>query len=65
MPIDKFIGTKDDFYFPICNDCKHKLKDLTCRAFPNRIPDEILEGKTDHHFEYPGDNGIQFEPITK
>lgn len=37
-------------------------KDLTCKAFPNRIPIEILKGKHDHRTPFEGDNGIQYEP---
>ena len=48
----------------ICNLCKHStMKGTTCKAFPNGIPDKILTGEFDHRKPYPGDNGIQFEPI--
>ena len=56
---------------PICVTCAHYLLDadgneledrLACRAFPERIPDEILGGEHDHQTPYPGDNGIQYEP---
>lgn len=32
---------------PICNSCKHWIKDLKCKAF-NVIPDEILIGENKH-----------------
>jgi hypothetical protein len=41
---------------------------LTCAAFPypdTTIPDEILDGENDHHAPFPGDHGIQYEPIKK
>ncbi len=34
-----------------------------CDAFPNGIPDEIYREGFDHTKPYPGDHGIQFEPI--
>ncbi len=45
-----------------CDSCKH-LNGATCKAFPIEIPDEIFVGDIDHVEPYPGDNGIQFEPI--
>ena len=37
---------------PICMECKHfdykNLEGLTCKAFPNGIPDDILMGENDH-----------------
>ena len=31
----------------ICDYCKHR-KNLTCDAFPNGIPEEILKGENNH-----------------
>ncbi len=34
--------------------------DIACRAYPRGIPNEILEGRIDHHSPYPGDNGLRW-----
>ena len=50
---------------PLCYDCIYywglKKKLFTCKAFPNGIPDVILESKFMHTKPYKGDHGIQFE----
>ena len=52
---------------PLCRTCKHWRRDdfsgFTCNAFPDGIPDAILESDHDHRKPYPGDNGIRYEPV--
>ena len=44
-----------------CISCKHYQGALTCTAFPEGIPFEILSGEHDHAEAYPGDGGIRYE----
>ena len=46
-----------------CLICDNYLGDLSCLAFPDKIPNIILFGKHDHTKPYKGDKGIRFEPI--
>ncbi len=59
----------DDIHNLMCNNtvvgclrCKHLYEDkVSCKAFPNNIPSEILSGEVKHDTPYEGDNGIRFE----
>lgn len=44
----------------LCNRCKHKRDGITCDAFPNGIPREIIRSG-EHFLPVDGDNGIVFE----
>lgn len=51
---------------PVCLDCKHLVSiegNPKCKAFPEEIPEEIWMGGNNHKKPFPGDHGIQFEPI--
>lgn len=54
------------FPAPICLGCS-RLRDnsLACDAYPEVIPQDILESKVDHRTPYAGDNGITFNPKTE
>lgn len=43
-----------------CDYCQWNTGGSTCRAFPDGIPGDILDGSADHSQPYPGDNGIMF-----
>ena len=46
-----------------CNKCLHVHETgMTCDAFPDSIPMDILAGRIAHTTPYKGDQGIQFEP---
>lgn len=63
---DKYQNARDVaeelFGYSPCLHCKNKGApgSGTCRAFPDRIPDEIFWGKNLHKEPYPGDHGITF-----
>ena len=65
MGIDKYTWETDDLIVAPCTTCKYKGRGATCTAFPDGIPAAILSGKNSHTKPYPGDHGIQFEPMTK
>ena len=46
-----------------CLRCAHYTGQAECEAFPDGIPVAIIQGEIDHTKPYPGDNGIQFEPV--
>jgi len=48
---------------PSCYHCtRFDLAKLTCEAFPERVPREILLGQHDHKTPFAGDGGLQFNP---
>lgn len=62
--IDNLMLMLEGFGVANCYRCKHLNQDeVSCKAFPNVIPSEILTGKLKHNRPYKDDNGIQFEPI--
>jgi hypothetical protein len=50
---------------PMCLWCLHLYDNnlFACAAFPNGIPLAIVESRHNHREPYPGDRGIQFEPV--
>jgi hypothetical protein len=45
-----------------CGNCAHKRPGLSCGAFPDGIPSEILGGVFGHTAPYRGDGGLRFAP---
>lgn len=62
MADDKFIWSDGDANVSQCIRCKHWQGTVKCTAF-DMIPLRIRTNEHDHRKPYPGDNGIQFEPI--
>lgn len=54
---------------PVCFKCKHFdrkhsfIPVFKCKAFSKRIPNSIIKYGNKHLKPYPGDHGIQFEPL--
>ena len=46
-----------------CANCKWYLTSQSCLAFPDKIPDEIWEGKNKHKRVFANDHGYKFKPI--
>jgi hypothetical protein len=50
---------------PVCFRCVNfdGVPEWSCRAFPTRIPDDIVENTVDHTKPHAGDHGIRFEQV--
>jgi hypothetical protein len=60
----KFVWGEYSFHIPKCNSCKHYTGWAKCSAFPDGIPDQILEGKNNHKKPLEGQgNEFVFIPI--
>jgi hypothetical protein len=46
-----------------CVTCNNIIEGITCKAFPEGIPQAILDGGVDHTQPYPGDNGFRYEVL--
>lgn len=55
------------YSFPACNKCQHLNRGtFSCKAFPERIPNEILDGDNDHTKPLPNQgNDLVFTPKKK
>jgi hypothetical protein len=65
MKLPKFEMPVVEVLVNSCQSCKYRSPEEPgeCLAFLDGIPDEILDGLVDHKKPYPGDNGIQYEPV--
>lgn len=62
---DYYAFPPNSVHMSVCLYCKHKTEGATCAAFPDGIPEDILNQDNDHTEPVEGDNGIQFEPRFK
>lgn len=49
----------------LCSFCEHATPSdngMSCAAYPDGIPDDILYGGLDHRKPLPEDHGVQFSP---
>ena len=59
----KFLWRSGDIGLSQCIKCTHAWNDNNCEAFPEGIPEVILDNKHDHTLPYKGDRGIRFEKV--
>jgi hypothetical protein len=57
---------QSDIVAPMCMSCRHydrsdEAEEITCSAYPDGIPELILESEVDHRYPYRGDRGITFD----
>jgi len=45
-----------------CPTCQHYRGALTCEAFPEGIPDEIVSGMNPHTSPVKGDHALRYAP---
>ena len=60
--MNKFSWERGDIELaPPCDNCKRRIGETVCQAFPNGIPKKILEGKEQHRKPISGDRGLVWE----
>jgi len=62
--LDRFVGRVEDLIWASCVSCLRKSRGLVCEAFPDGIPEVILNAQVDHKTPYPGDRGLTYVPVT-
>lgn len=48
-----------------CGNCAHYDGFLKCKAFPERIPNDLLTVEISHDKPYPNDGGYRYTPKSK
>jgi len=62
--LDRFVGRVEDLVWASCVSCLRKSRGPVCEAYPDGIPEVILNAKVDHKTPYPGDRGLTYLPVT-
>jgi hypothetical protein len=60
--LDRFVGRVEDLVWASCVSCLRKARGPICEAYPDGIPEVILNGNVDHKTPYPGDHGLTYLP---
>lgn len=60
---DRFCVRAEDLVWASCVSCLRKSRGPVCEAYPDGIPEVILNGKVDHKTLYPGDHGLTYLPV--
>jgi hypothetical protein len=48
-----------------CDSCAHRRGGETCDAYPDGIPKGFMTSVAIHNVPFPGDRGIQFQPLLR
>jgi len=56
----RFNGRIEDLIWASCVSCERKRRGPVCDAYPEGIPEVILNGNVDHKTPYPGDHGLTY-----
>ena len=51
------------YAMPMCMFCTRYRNAMTCDAYPDGIPAEIISSEHDHRQPYEGDGGMVFDPF--
>jgi len=60
----RFCVRAEDLVWASCVSCERKSRGPICEAYPDGIPEVILNGKVDHKTPYPGDGGLTYVRVT-
>ena len=61
--MERFVGNVEDLIWASCVSCRRKKRGPVCEAYPEGIPEVILNGSIDHKTPYPGDQGLTYLPV--